>query len=51
MNKQIKLLKKQIAKLDENDFDLEVWKISTKLLLEKEINIDFSIGHFCLMFY
>lgn len=35
MNKQIKLLKKQIAKLDDKDFDLEVWKISTRLLLEK----------------
>lgn len=34
-SKQIKLLKKQITKLDEEDFDLEVWKISTILLLEK----------------
>jgi hypothetical protein len=34
-SKQIKLLKKQIAKLDEEDFDLEVWKIATILLLEK----------------
>ena len=33
--KQIELLKKQIAKLEEKEFDLEVWKISTILLLEK----------------
>ena len=33
--KQIELLKKQIAKLEEKELDLEVWKISTILLLEK----------------
>ena len=33
--KQIKLLKKQIARLDENDFNLEVWKKTTIMILER----------------
>ncbi|NOZ47893.1 MAG: hypothetical protein GXO79_14115 [Chlorobi bacterium] len=34
-SKQIKLLKRQIAKLEEKDFELSAWKISTTLVLEK----------------
>ena len=30
---KIRLLKKQINKLDQDDFDLEAWKVSTQLLL------------------
>lgn len=33
--KQIKLLKKQIARLDEKDFNLEVWKKTTIIILER----------------
>ncbi len=33
--KQIKLLKKQIARLDDKDFNLDVWKKSTIILLER----------------
>ena len=33
--KQIKLLKKQIARLEEKDFNLEVWKNTTIIILER----------------
>lgn len=33
--KEIELLRRQIEKLDNKDFDLEAWKISTILILEK----------------
>jgi len=34
-DKQIELLKKQLDNLSAKDFNLEAWKISTKLLLER----------------
>ncbi|WP_312696007.1 hypothetical protein [Sphingobacterium mizutaii] len=33
IEKQIELLRKQITKLDDNDFDLDAWKSSTNVLL------------------
>jgi hypothetical protein len=35
LKKKISLLKKQIIKLDNSDFDLEAWKSSTIIVLEK----------------
>ncbi len=40
--KKIELIKKQIEKLYDKDFDLEVWKISTILILERVFGYDSS---------
>lgn len=40
--KEIELIKKQIEKLDNKDFDLEAWKISTILILERVFGYDSS---------
>jgi len=40
--KEIGLIKKQIEKLDNKDFDLEAWKISTVLILERVFGSDSS---------
>jgi len=40
--KEIELIKKQIEKLDNKDFDLEAWKISTILILERVFGSDSS---------
>jgi len=39
---EIRLIKKQIEKLDNKDFDLEAWKISTILILERIFGYDSS---------
>jgi hypothetical protein len=33
IEKQIELIKRQISKLDEKDFDLDAWKSSTTVIL------------------
>jgi len=40
--KEIELIKKQIEKLDNKGFDLEAWKISTILILERVFGYDSS---------
>lgn len=40
--KEIGLIKRQIEKLDNKDFDLEAWKISTILILERIFGYDSS---------
>jgi len=40
--KEIGLIKKQIEKLDDKDFDLEAWKMSTILILERVFGYDSS---------
>lgn len=40
--KEIGLMKRQIEKLDSKDFDLEAWKISTILILERVYGYDSS---------
>jgi hypothetical protein len=40
--KEIELIKKQIEKLENKDFDLEAWKISTILILERVFGYDSS---------
>ena len=40
--KEIELIKNQIKKLDNKDFDLEAWKISTILILERIFGYDSS---------
>jgi len=40
--KEIRLIKKQVEKLDDKDFDLEAWKISTILILERVFGYDSS---------
>ena len=40
--KEIGLIKRQIEKFDNNDFDLEAWKISTILILERIFGYDSS---------
>jgi hypothetical protein len=40
--KKIELIKRQIEKLDDKDFDLEAWKISTILILERVFGYDSS---------
>jgi len=40
--KEIGLIKKQIEKLDDKDFDLEAWKISAILILERVFGYDSS---------
>ena len=40
--KEIELIRNQIKKLDNKDFDLEAWKISTILILERVFGYDSS---------
>ena len=40
--KEIELIRKQIEKLDNKDFDLEAWKISAILILERVFGYDSS---------
>ena len=38
--KEIELLKKQLAKLESQDFDLEAWKTGATILLERIFGAD-----------